>query len=82
MGEAPQIGNPVFPGSAVFANGHAVEGTTKNHQRRSVPIPRFFADELAARGPADARSAQSAPSSVVVLPLAQRDSRPYQRAVG
>ncbi len=22
-------------------------GTTKNHQRRSVPIPRFLADELA-----------------------------------
>jgi integrase len=27
--------------------GHVVEGTTKNHERRSVPIPRFLADELA-----------------------------------
>jgi integrase len=27
--------------------GHVVQGTTKNHQRRSVPIPRFLADELA-----------------------------------
>ena len=27
--------------------GHVVEGTTKNHHRRSVPIPRFLADELA-----------------------------------
>jgi Site-specific recombinase XerD len=28
-------------------NGHAVFGTPKNHQRRSVPLPRFLADELA-----------------------------------
>ena len=28
-------------------HGHVVVGTTKNHQRRSVPIPRFLADELA-----------------------------------
>jgi integrase len=27
--------------------GHVVQGTTKNHQRRSVPIPRFLAEELA-----------------------------------
>lgn len=27
--------------------GHVVTGTTKTHQRRSVPIPRFLADELA-----------------------------------
>ena len=27
--------------------GHVVQGTTKNHQRRSVPIPRFLADDLA-----------------------------------
>jgi integrase len=26
-----------------------IVGTTKNHQRRSVPIPRFVADELAAQ---------------------------------
>ncbi|MEV0810271.1 hypothetical protein [Micromonospora sp. NPDC050200] len=29
-------------------SGEAVEGTPKNHQRRSVPIPRFLVDELAA----------------------------------
>ncbi|MEV4389717.1 tyrosine-type recombinase/integrase, partial [Micromonospora sp. NPDC049580] len=28
--------------------GELVEGTPKNHQRRSVPIPRFLVDELAA----------------------------------
>ena len=28
-------------------NGEVVFGTTKNHQRRSVPIPRFLANELA-----------------------------------
>ncbi|WP_307871695.1 tyrosine-type recombinase/integrase [Micromonospora sp. U21] len=28
--------------------GNLVEGTPKNHQRRSVPIPRFLVDELAA----------------------------------
>jgi integrase len=28
--------------------GELVEGTPKNHQRRSVPIPRFLIDELAA----------------------------------
>ena len=28
-------------------HGRVVIGTTKNHQRRSVPIPRFLADELA-----------------------------------
>lgn len=37
--------------------GHVVVGTTKNHQRRSVPIPRFLADELSAqlagKGPDD-----------------------------
>ncbi|MBQ1036959.1 hypothetical protein KBX46_11940 [Micromonospora sp. C81] len=27
--------------------GELVEGTPKNHQRRSVPIPRFLVDELA-----------------------------------
>jgi integrase len=27
--------------------GRVVQGTTKNHQRRSVPIPRFLADQLA-----------------------------------
>ncbi|MFC3382792.1 tyrosine-type recombinase/integrase [Couchioplanes azureus] len=29
--------------------GELIEGTPKNHQRRSVPIPRFLVDELAAR---------------------------------
>ena len=29
-------------------HGRVVVGTTKAHQRRSVPIPRFLADELAA----------------------------------
>ncbi|MET7965601.1 tyrosine-type recombinase/integrase [Micromonospora sp. NPDC005305] len=29
-------------------SGELVEGTPKNHQRRSVPIPRFLVDELAA----------------------------------
>ena len=28
-------------------HGRVVVGTTKTHQRRSVPIPRFLADELA-----------------------------------
>ena len=28
-------------------HGHVITGTTKNHQWRSVPIPRFLADELA-----------------------------------
>ena len=28
--------------------GELVEGTPKNHQRRSVPVPRFLVDELAA----------------------------------
>jgi integrase len=28
--------------------GELIEGTPKNHQRRSVPIPRFLVDELAA----------------------------------
>ena len=28
-------------------HGKVILGTTKNHQRRSVPIPRFLADELA-----------------------------------
>jgi integrase len=28
--------------------GRLIEGTPKNHQRRSVPIPRFLVDELAA----------------------------------
>jgi integrase len=28
--------------------GHLVEGTPKNHQRRSVPVPRFLVDELTA----------------------------------
>ena len=28
-------------------HGKVIVGTTKNHQRRSVPIPRFLADELA-----------------------------------
>jgi integrase len=28
-------------------HGDVVEGTTKNHQRRSVPIPRFLANDLA-----------------------------------
>ena len=30
-------------------HGRVITGTTKNHQRRSVPIPRFLADELATR---------------------------------
>jgi integrase len=30
-------------------HGRVIIGTTKNHQRRSVPIPRFLADELARR---------------------------------
>jgi integrase len=30
-------------------HGRVIIGTTKNHQRRSVPIPRFLADELAAQ---------------------------------
>jgi integrase len=30
-------------------HGRVIVGTTKNHQRRSVPIPRFLADELAAQ---------------------------------
>jgi integrase len=36
--------------AAAFAEigGELVEGTPKNHQRRSVPIPRFLVDELAA----------------------------------
>ncbi|GAA3630960.1 tyrosine-type recombinase/integrase [Microlunatus ginsengisoli] len=38
-------------------NGRVVFGTTKTHQRRSVPIPRFLADELATaisgKGPED-----------------------------
>lgn len=38
-------------------NGQVVFGTTKTHQRRSVPIPRFLVDELAAelqgKGPED-----------------------------
>ncbi|WP_176737827.1 hypothetical protein [Micromonospora inyonensis] len=29
------------------AGGELVEGTPTNHQRRSVPIPRFLVDELA-----------------------------------
>jgi integrase len=35
--------------AAAFAEvgGQLVEGTPKNHQRRSVPIPRFLVDELA-----------------------------------
>ncbi|MEU5945164.1 tyrosine-type recombinase/integrase [Micromonospora sp. NPDC047465] len=32
----------------VEVSGELVEGTPKNHQRRSVPIPRFLVDELAA----------------------------------
>ena len=36
--------------AAAFAEigGQLMEGTPKNHQRRSVPIPRFLVDELAA----------------------------------
>ena len=30
-------------------HGRVIVGTTKTHQRRSVPIPRFLADELAAQ---------------------------------
>lgn len=30
-------------------HGRTVFGTTKTHQRRSVPVPRFLADELAGR---------------------------------
>jgi integrase len=37
--------------AAAFAEigGQLMEGTPKNHQRRSVPIPRFLVDELAAQ---------------------------------
>jgi integrase len=37
--------------AAAFAEvgGELVEGTPKNHQRRSVPIPRFLVDDLAAQ---------------------------------
>jgi integrase len=36
--------------AAAFAEigGKLVEGAPKNHQRRSVPVPRFLVDELAA----------------------------------
>ncbi|MEU4779096.1 tyrosine-type recombinase/integrase [Micromonospora sp. NPDC023633] len=37
--------------------GELVEGTPKNHQRRSVPIPRFLVDELAAHVAAKRRDA-------------------------
>jgi integrase len=42
-------------------HGHVVVGTTKTHQRRSVPIPRFLADELATTSPARRRAISCSP---------------------
>jgi integrase len=35
--------------SVTEVNGRAVFGTPKTHQRRSVPVPRFLVDDLAAQ---------------------------------
>ena len=35
--------------SVTEVNGELVRGTPKTHERRSVPLPRFLADELASR---------------------------------
>ncbi|TWG26738.1 site-specific integrase [Actinoplanes teichomyceticus] len=37
--------------------GELIEGTPKNHQRRSVPIPRFLVEELAAHVAGKSRDA-------------------------
>ena len=51
---ALHVGNVDLPrrvvdvkGSIADVNGHLVEGATKTHERRTVPLPAFLADQLA-----------------------------------